>query len=125
MVLAALVTCANVVTGQDFAASSGMPAPSVPAPQLHGRPCVKGGAFGCATAKVPLDYTKPGGRTIELAVIKRRATDPGRRIGTLFFNPGGPGGPGTVQMPQGGGEAAGTKAGGSVLLRPDVAAPAL
>ncbi|MFG2512527.1 alpha/beta hydrolase [Streptomyces sp. NPDC048584] len=50
--------------------------------------------------KVPLDYDDPGGRTIELAVVRRTATGPGRRVGTLFFNPGGPGGPGTVQMPQ-------------------------
>jgi pimeloyl-ACP methyl ester carboxylesterase len=49
---------------------------------------------------VPLDYTDPRRRTIGLAVVKRKATGPGRRIGTLFFNPGGPGGPGTVQMPQ-------------------------
>jgi hypothetical protein len=41
--------------------------------------------------QVPLDYSDPGRRTIELALIKRAATDPGRRIGTLFFNPGGPG----------------------------------
>ncbi|MGW7260579.1 alpha/beta hydrolase [Streptomyces sp. NPDC054834] len=77
-----------------------MPTPSVPAPALVWRPCVQGSPFDCATAKVPLDYNHAGGRAIELAVVKRKATDPGRRIGTLFFNPGGPGGPGTVQMPQ-------------------------
>ncbi|MEU5592773.1 alpha/beta hydrolase [Streptomyces sp. NPDC020298] len=77
-----------------------MPTPSVSAPALVWRPCVHGSPFDCATAKVPLDYSSAGGRTIELAVIKRKAADPGRRIGTLFFNPGGPGGPGTVQMPQ-------------------------
>jgi hypothetical protein len=47
--------------------------------------------FACARAQVPLDYSDPGRRTIELALVKRAATDPGRRIGTLFFNPGGPG----------------------------------
>ncbi|GAB2818761.1 alpha/beta hydrolase [Streptomyces chlorus] len=72
----------------------------MPAPKLDWSPCVPGSEFDCATAKVPLDYNNPGGRTLELAVVKRKATDPGRRIGTLFFNPGGPGGPGTVQMPQ-------------------------
>ncbi|MFC5744628.1 alpha/beta hydrolase [Actinomadura rugatobispora] len=72
----------------------------MPTPQLDWSPCVQGSEFDCATAKVPLDYDSPGGRTIELAVIKHKATGPGRRIGTLFFNPGGPGGPGTVQMPQ-------------------------
>ncbi|MEU8467954.1 alpha/beta fold hydrolase [Streptomyces sp. NPDC029006] len=98
VLLAALVTCANVLTGQDLAAA-GEP-PSAPAPRLDWSRCARGGAFDCATARVPLDYADPGGRTIELAVIRRKATGPGRRIGTLFFNPGGPGGPGTVQMPQ-------------------------
>ncbi|WP_326754507.1 alpha/beta hydrolase [Streptomyces hirsutus] len=99
-VIAALVTCSTALTGQDLAVAGGAPAPSVPVPQLEWSPCVQGSEFDCATAKVPLDYGNPGGRTIELAVVKRKATDPGRRIGTLFFNPGGPGGPGTVQMPQ-------------------------
>ncbi|WP_261957881.1 alpha/beta hydrolase [Streptomyces nigrescens] len=99
-VLAALVTCSSVLTGQDLAAADGIPTPSVPAPQLDWSPCAHGSEFDCATAKVPLDYGHPDGRAIELAVIKRKATGPGRRIGTLFFNPGGPGGPGTVQMPQ-------------------------
>ncbi|MFF4352023.1 alpha/beta hydrolase [Streptomyces sp. NPDC001530] len=98
--IAVAVTCSTVLTGSDIAATGGAPSPSVAAPQLDWRPCVQGRQFDCATAKVPLDYRNPGGRTIELAVVKRKATGPGRRIGTLFFNPGGPGGPGTVQMPQ-------------------------
>ncbi|WGD39472.1 alpha/beta hydrolase [Streptomyces cathayae] len=96
----ALVTCSTVLAGQDLAVAGGTPAPSVPVPRLDWSPCVRGSEFDCATAKVPLDHGRPGGRTLELAVVKRKATDPGRRIGTLFFNPGGPGGPGTVQMPQ-------------------------
>ncbi|WAX79396.1 alpha/beta hydrolase [Streptomyces sp. KMM 9044] len=55
--------------------------------------------FECAVANVPLDHARPGGRTIGLAVIRHRATAPGKRVGTLFFNPGGPGGPGTVGLP--------------------------
>ncbi|MFE6152073.1 alpha/beta hydrolase [Streptomyces sp. NPDC057889] len=99
-VIAALVTYSTVLTGLNLAAAGALPTASVPALKLNWRPCVQGGPFDCATAKVPLDYNNPGRRTIELAVIKRKATDPGRRIGTLLFNPGGPGGPGTVQMPQ-------------------------
>ncbi|MFD9502775.1 alpha/beta hydrolase [Streptomyces sp. NPDC060035] len=99
-VIAAVMACSTVLTGQGPVTADGAPTPSVPAPRLDWRPCIQGSPFDCATAKVPLDYKNPGGRTIELAVIKRKATGPGRRIGTLFFNPGGPGGPGTVQMPQ-------------------------
>jgi pimeloyl-ACP methyl ester carboxylesterase len=98
--LAAAVVCPTMFTGPALAPAGGAPSPSVPAVRLDWRPCVRGSRFDCATAKVPLDYRDPGRRTIELAVIRRKATGPGRRIGTLFFNPGGPGGPGTVQMPQ-------------------------
>ena len=48
---------------------------------------------------MPLDYRRPRGRTIYLAVIRHRADDPAHRIGTLFFNPGGPGGAGTTLLP--------------------------
>jgi pimeloyl-ACP methyl ester carboxylesterase len=45
----------------------------------------------CATATVPKDYDRPRGGTIDLAVAKSPATDPAHRIGSLFFNFGGPG----------------------------------
>ena len=48
--------------------------------------------FSCAKVKVPLDYSNPGGETIEIAVKKRAAT--GDSVGSLFINPGGPGGSG-------------------------------
>lgn len=47
----------------------------------------------CAQAKVPLDYQDPSGPTIELSLNKRPAA--GKPIGSLFLNPGGPGGSGT------------------------------
>ncbi|MGW7408624.1 alpha/beta hydrolase [Streptomyces sp. NPDC054833] len=98
--IATAVSCLAVAgTAQNVTAADGR-APSVPAPQVEWKPCARGPAFDCATVKVPLDYFNPVRRTIELAVVKRKATGPGRRIGTLFFNPGGPGGPGTVEMPQ-------------------------
>lgn len=46
----------------------------------------------CATAVVPKDYDQPRRGTLELAVARLPATDPGRRIGSLFVNFGGPGG---------------------------------
>src|SRR5947209_2260403 len=56
--------------------------------------------FQCATLTVPLDYANPGGRTIQLAVIRARATDPAHRIGSLITNPGGPGGSGVQFVEQ-------------------------
>ncbi|AWV48142.1 hydrolase [Mycobacterium leprae Kyoto-2] len=43
----------------------------------------------CATVSVPVDYNNPDGVHAELAVIRAPAT--GQRIGSLLFNPGGPG----------------------------------
>src|SRR4051794_15969003 len=53
-----------------------------------------GGGFQCGTHTVPLDWFHPGAGTISLALIRRPAGDPSRRVGSLFFNPGGPGEPG-------------------------------
>jgi pimeloyl-ACP methyl ester carboxylesterase len=52
------------------------------------------GGFRCAHVKVPLDYTNPGGKQIEIAAVRLPAGKPSRRIGSLFVNPGGPGGSG-------------------------------
>ncbi|MEV7232657.1 hypothetical protein AB0N06_01245 [Streptomyces sp. NPDC051020] len=62
---------------------------------LTWKPCAGEGrqGFECAVAKAPLDYARPRWRTIDLVVIRHRATAPGRRVGSLFFNPGGPGRP--------------------------------
>ncbi|MGW9042640.1 alpha/beta hydrolase [Streptomyces lydicus] len=100
VVIAVTLSCCAALTGPGLGAADAPPTPSVAAPALDWRPCPRDGHFDCASAKVPLDYGDPGGRTLDLAVVRRKATRPGRRIGTLFFNPGGPGGPGTVQMPQ-------------------------
>lgn len=48
--------------------------------------------FECATLKAPLDYADPDGEQIKLAVSRAKATGPGKRLGSLLVNPGGPGG---------------------------------
>ncbi|MFE7645204.1 alpha/beta hydrolase [Streptomyces phaeoluteigriseus] len=48
--------------------------------------------FQCATMKAPLDYARPGAGDVRLAVARKKATGPGKRIGSLLVNPGGPGG---------------------------------
>lgn len=47
----------------------------------------------CASVLVPLDYAEPDGTAINLFLAKVPATGP-TRLGTLFVNPGGPGGSG-------------------------------
>ncbi|MFL6270930.1 MAG: alpha/beta hydrolase [Actinomycetes bacterium] len=71
---------------------------SAAVPQLDWGSCAPEGegleAFQCATAVVPLDYDRPRGRQITLALARLPAADPSRKIGSLFLNPGGPGGSG-------------------------------
>ncbi|MFE0257406.1 alpha/beta hydrolase [Streptomyces sp. NPDC059010] len=54
--------------------------------------------FQCATIKVPLDYSKPGGKKLDLAISRVKASSERERRGVLLLNPGGPGGPG-LDMP--------------------------
>ena len=48
--------------------------------------------FQCATLRAPLDYAAPEAGEIKLAVSRIKATGPGKRLGSLLVNPGGPGG---------------------------------
>ena len=52
-----------------------------------------GTAFQCATVTVPLDYDNPQGQTITVALKKLPSTSSSPR-GSVFLNPGGPGGSG-------------------------------
>jgi pimeloyl-ACP methyl ester carboxylesterase len=69
-------------------------APSVP--KISWSPCYReyGYPFECGTVQVPLDYSNPGVGAISIAVIRLPASDPAHKIGSIFFNPGGPGGSG-------------------------------
>ncbi|MDX3190132.1 alpha/beta hydrolase [Streptomyces sp. MN03-5084-2B] len=65
-------------------------------PALRWAPCH--GPFQCAAATVPLSYRETQGATITLSVIRRPADDPGRRLGSLFVNFGGPGTDGVGEL---------------------------
>ncbi len=62
--------------------------------KLDWSPCADNAKHRCATMVVPVDYAKPKGDRFTLALRKAPATDPGKRIGSLVINPGGPGGSG-------------------------------
>lgn len=66
--------------------------PPAPTPVLQWTDCADG--LQCATARVPLDYDRPTGSMISLALVRLPSTDPAQRRGSLFLNPGGPGGSG-------------------------------
>lgn len=56
-------------------------------------------AYDCAAMTVPLNYTNPTGRTAQIGVLRKKAADPARRVGSLVVNPGGPGGSGMEFVP--------------------------
>lgn len=58
--------------------------------QVNWTPCESN--FECAEIKVPMDYSKPDGESIEIFAIKLPAK--GSKKGSLLVNPGGPGGSG-------------------------------
>ena len=88
---AALLTAAILLTAVlvPVAASASAPgAAATPVPMLHWRACDSG--FQCATARTPLNYRDPRGATISIALVRHLATDAAHRLGSLFFNGGGP-----------------------------------
>ncbi|MEI7034543.1 alpha/beta hydrolase [Streptomyces pratensis] len=55
----------------------------------------------CASVDVPLDYARPSGTTLSIALIRKKArTTEQRRLGSLLFNFGGPGGSGVATLPR-------------------------
>ncbi|MER5746113.1 alpha/beta hydrolase [Streptomyces sp. NPDC002225] len=93
------------------AATGGPGSPRLPASLTAQRPDWKrcgaragesapGSEWRCATVRVPLDYAKPDGDTLGIALIRKQATDRDRRLGSMLFNFGGPGGSGVSTLPR-------------------------
>ena len=85
-------------TSAPTTAPPGPPDPDIPT--ITWTPCR--GAFQCARTTAPLDYDRPFATTISLNLIRLPAADPAQRIGSLFVNPGGPGGSGVDFVRQAG-----------------------
>lgn len=79
-----------------------------PASPLAWHPCSADAppALECAELQVPLDHSQPQGTQVTVGMNRLRATGPTPRIGSLIFNPGGPGGSGSAFVAL---EAAGTR----------------
>jgi pimeloyl-ACP methyl ester carboxylesterase len=100
------LACASVIVCAFIGAAAPAAARQAPAvPKLDWQPCGEAPNVTCATAKVPLDYDQPNGRTIDLHLAKSPATDQAHRIGSLFINFGGPGGPAAAAFEAAGAEA--------------------
>jgi pimeloyl-ACP methyl ester carboxylesterase len=90
-------------TATATATATATPAPAAPAPiswakcapsELVGVPAGELAQYSCADYAVPLDHDKPKLGTINIALMRRAANNQSARIGSLFLNPGGPGGSG-------------------------------
>ncbi|MUL41825.1 alpha/beta hydrolase [Streptomonospora sp. PA3] len=81
--------------------------------RIDWRDCGDDGAQ-CGTFAVPLDYSRPGGERLEIAVKRFPASGPDP-IGSLVVNPGGPGGSGVDYA-----ETAALRVGDSVRERFDI-----
>ncbi|MFH8680652.1 alpha/beta hydrolase [Streptomyces lydicus] len=55
----------------------------------------------CGWVKVPVDYAAPNGETVKLRVSRVQAKDHAHRLGSLLFNPGGPGAGGAADVADG------------------------
>jgi pimeloyl-ACP methyl ester carboxylesterase len=90
--LVATLLAAAVVPAVSVAAPSpGTRAPASGDPSVDWVACEGAPDAECGSLEVPLDWSRPDGTQVTVAVARRPADDPGRRVGTLFFNPGGPG----------------------------------
>ncbi|MFJ8975892.1 alpha/beta hydrolase [Streptomyces sp. NPDC102282] len=96
----ATLTLATFAAVTGLAAAPVATAAPVTTSTLRWAPCDAPDTPGaeCATLTVPVDRARPDGPTLDLAVARRRATDPGARVGSLVFGPGGPGDSGVERV---------------------------
>lgn len=89
--------CAPLAVASLFAslttsvAHAGLPTNVPPPPPLNWQPCDGVPNRDCATLTVPLDYADLSKGTLDMPVVRIPAGDPANRVGTLVYNPGGPG----------------------------------
>lgn len=88
--LAAVVIAGATLTGTATAEPA--------TPGVDWQPCQENAEVQCSTVTVPIDHARPSTGTIEVAIARRTATDPSRRVGVLFYMPGGPGGSGVGRL---------------------------
>ncbi|MFC4080644.1 alpha/beta hydrolase [Amycolatopsis samaneae] len=95
-------TATAAPAGETLAAQVGATKPvewgTCSAETLRGVPADQAKFYSCARYRVPIDHDDASLGTIDIALLKRAARTPDKRIGSLFLNPGGPGGSG-LRMP--------------------------
>lgn len=93
-IAATVLSIVAAATGSVAATAPAVAEPAA-ASSITWTPCPENPAVSCGRLELPIDWSGDASKgTFQLAVAKRPATDPANRIGTLFVNPGGPGGSG-------------------------------
>jgi pimeloyl-ACP methyl ester carboxylesterase len=87
----------STVAPLDPVAEAAAQVAAAPTPRLVWKPCKGRPKYQCTRVRVPLDYDLPKGATVSLRLARLPARDQARRMGSVFLNPGGPGGSG-VQL---------------------------
>jgi len=97
---AMVVLAATTLVSASGAAAAPLAAPAAaPAPTIVWGACPAGYPAGleCSTVTTPLNYAKPSGATLKIAVSRAKATGtPAERQGVMLVNRGGPGGTGVA-----------------------------
>ncbi|MFD4673581.1 alpha/beta hydrolase [Lentzea sp. NPDC058450] len=101
--LASALALGTVITGLGSASAQPETASAKPAAWgpcaadvLAEIPAAERTKVSCAVQVVPVDHSRPRGDTTGVVMMKRPAGDPAKKIGSLFINPGGPGGAGLI-----------------------------
>src|SRR3954469_13841704 len=101
-VVVAVCGVAMTAVGAVNTAQAG-PSPDPAAPEAAGiagtggePPFADDDQLQCGKLSAPLDWDRPNGEHIDLAVIRHLASRPQERIGSVFLNPGGPGASGVT-----------------------------
>jgi pimeloyl-ACP methyl ester carboxylesterase len=85
------VVAALLCTAVPSSALAPVAAAAAPAYSIRWSPCPGSADAQCGTLRVPIDWAAPRGPRLDLAVARRAADDRAHRVGTVFYNPGGPG----------------------------------
>ncbi|WP_204016821.1 alpha/beta hydrolase [Sphaerimonospora thailandensis] len=95
--LGTLALAATACAGEKVA-PAGQPSGADRLQWTHCEEAASSAGFECAKMPVPLDYNKPDGEKLDIALIRMKAADPANRLGSLVFNFGGPGGSGVSTL---------------------------
>ncbi|RDI25564.1 alpha/beta fold hydrolase [Lentzea flaviverrucosa] len=98
LALGTVITGLGSASAQPGATSAVRPAAWGPcaADVLAEIPAAERTKVSCAVQAVPVDHSRPRGDSTGVVMMKRPAGDPAKKIGSLFINPGGPGGAGLI-----------------------------